>query len=290
MAYSDDTMKVDSSVKGLSEKVKVNITDKNEKIYWYLKFSLSLDPTSVSKKTMNVIDKDGNLFHTDISYNQKLELISIKPLAHYIEEQYYILCIKKEVRSKNLQNLKSDVNILFKIKDGVLYDVEELAPNVVIPKMRKNSFIQKVGSKNTASQRKEPKTKVYGFQLGKSKEVNDFDSLADDELPTLPVKFNPAIALAGMAGVAGSTLTNIIEVTMGAVGLASIGLIHIIIQVANKEFRSNVYYNLGVMQFNSKKYKKADKLLNKALKINKFNEYAEYASNKNSYFLLEDSK
>lgn len=284
MSYNDETMKVDSTDRGLNEKVKVHITDKHEKIYWYLKFSLPLDPSSVTKKTMNVIDKDGYLFHTNISYNQKLELISIRPLANYIEEQYYILCIKKEVRSQNLQNLKADVNILFKIKDGELYDVEELGANVIIPKMKKGKRLPKPSVMQAI---KEPKNKVYAFQLKNSTEENKFGDLEDDELATVPIKFNPIIAVAGMLGLVGASVANVMTATVGATGIALLGLIHIAIQIANKEFRSNICYNLAVMNFNKKKYKKADKLLKKALKINRLNEYAEYADNKNSYFLLE---
>ncbi len=269
MAYNDKKIKLDASQKDINDKFKNEIENTEEKIYWYIKFSLPLDETSVSKKTMKVTDTNGYIFKTNIIYNKALELIVIETLEPYREEEYYILHISKEVRSENLKNLKKDVHILFKIKGGVVAEFKELGDNVVIPKPRKKP-IQK---------QRITKSKVYSFQ--KENEQN----IIGDKLPFVSIKFNPFVAIIGVPLLLiGIFLKNLVLIALGTV-LACLGFIHIIIQILNREFRSTVYYNLGVVNFNKEKFKKAEKRFKKSLMINSYNEFAEYAINKVSFFL-----
>ncbi len=268
MAYNDKKIKLDASQKDINEKFKNDIENTEEKIFWYIKFSLPLDTESVSKKTMKVTDTKGYILKTNIIYNKSLELIVIETLEPYQEEEYYILQISKEVRTENLKNLKRDVNILFKIKGGEVLEFKELAENIVVPKPRKRPKVD----------RKEVKSRVYSFE-------KDVENLLGDKLPFASIKFNPFVAIAGVPlFLIGIFLKSNIIIALGGV-VACLGFVHIIMQVGKREFRSNLIYNLGVVSFNKEKYKKAKKRFKKAIIINRYNEYAEYAIRKLSFYL-----
>lgn len=269
MAYNDRKIKLDSSQKDVNKKFKNEIEDTQDKIYWYIKFSLPLNEESVSKKTMNVTDTKGYILKTKIIYNKALELIVIETLEAYKEEEYYILHISKDVKSESLKNLKKDIHILFKIKGGVVVEYKELGENVVVPKPRKKPKIKQ----------KALKSRVYSFQ--KDMEENLFG----DKLPYVSIKFNPFVAVAGVPlFLIGIFLNNQILIALGGV-VACVGFAHIIMQVTKRDFRAKLNYNLGVVSFNKEKYKKAKKRFKKALNIDSYNEYAEYALNKVSFFL-----
>ncbi|WP_317366682.1 hypothetical protein [uncultured Tyzzerella sp.] len=270
MAYNDKKIKLDASEKDINEKFKNEIENIEEKIYWYIKFSLPLEEESVSKKTMKVTDTKGYIFKTDIIYNKALELIVIETLEPYKEEEYYILQISKDVKAENLKTLKKDVNILFKIKGGVVEEYKVLGDNVVVPKPKK-----KLKSKKNRT-----RSKVYSFQ----KEDNQM-ALGGDRLSYIRIKFNPLLAIVGVPlFLIGIFLTSNAIIALGGV-VSCLGFFHILSQVLNRNFRSNLYYNLGVVSFNKEKYKKAQKRFKKSITINSYNEYSEYALNKVSFFL-----
>ncbi len=273
MAYNDKKIKLDASQRDLNDKFKNDIEDTEEKIYWYIKFSLPLDETSVSKKTMKVTDTKGYILKTDIIYNKSVELIVIETLEAYKEEEYYILHISRDVKAENLKNLKKDVHILFKIKGGEVSEFKELGENVVIPKPRYRKKIKQ----------KETKSRVYLFQRENKSDL--LQNISPDKLPYANIKFNPFVVIAGVPlFLIGIFLNNQIIISIGAV-IACLGFFHIILQVTKREFRSSLQYNLGVISFNKERYKKAQKRFRKSLDINNFNEFAEYALNKVSFFL-----
>ncbi len=269
MAYNDRKIKLDASEKEINKKFKNEIENTEEKIYWYIKFSLPLNRESVSRKTMNVTDTKGYIFKTKIIYNKALELIIIEALEPYEEEEYYILHISKNIQSESLKNLKKDVHILFKIKGGVVVEYKEVGENVTVPKPRKKP---KVAKKNV-------KSKVYSFSK------DNIESVSENKLPYVHIKFNPFVAIAGVPlFLIGIFLTNHIIIALGGV-VACLGFAHILLQVLKRDFRTKLNYNLGVVNFNKEKYIKANKRFKKALNIDAYNEYAEYALNKVSFFL-----
>lgn len=272
MAYKDGKIKVDSSLKELNNKVITDIENKDEKIYWYIKFNQSLDEASVSNKTMQVTQSNGYLFNTKIIYNKHLELIVIEPLEKYKEGEYYILHVKKEVRSKNMKSLKNDVHILFKVHKGVVSEFKELPSYVKVPKPRKKPL----------SKRIKTKSKVYLFQKHSNKKLN-LDS--SSVLQYLPIKINPLVGIAGIALAIGGFLSKVSLLIIPGLITSFLGIIHLFKQINSFEFKSNFNYNLGVARFNKEKYKKAEISFKKALSFNTFNEHAEYALSKVSFYL-----
>jgi len=258
-----------ASSPGLKDKLHIDIKDSADVIYWHIKFNIPLDETSVSQKTTGVTDTKGYILNTEIRYSQKSNLISIRPLEPYVQNEYYILSISKTVRSANLQSLKNDIHILFKLKNNVISKFKILPPNVTVPKPKK---------KPKSMQNKNLNSKVYSFDKYK-------DGENGDNLPFASIFINPFIGALGIFSFFGSVImNNWIFIAVSGV-IAGIGVLHIIKQVADKKFRSNFIYNRGVRCFKKEKYEKASSLFSKAIELNPENEYAEYAKNKVFYYL-----
>ncbi len=256
-----------ASSPSLRDKIHIDIKNTTDIIYWHIKFNIPLDEASVSEKTTGVTDTQGYILSTEIKYSQKSNLISIRPLEPYVQNEYYILSISKTVRSANLQNLKNDIHILFKLKNNVISEYKILPPNVTVPKPKKKP-------KSAQS----PKSKVYSFDKYK-------DGEQGDNLPSASIFINPIIGTIGIFSFIGSiVMNNWVFMAISGV-IAGIGVLHIIKQVINKKFRSNFIYNRGVRCFKKEKYEKADRFFSRALELNSENEYAEYAKNKVFYYL-----
>lgn len=269
MSYDDNFIKINSSIPNLQDKIHVDIISPNNKIYWYIKFNLSLDPESVNNETTNVTDTEGYILETEISYLKKKKLIAINPLEDYIQNQYYLLNITKDVRSENLNNLKNDIHILFKIKGTTVAEFKILPKNVIVPQPRRRPIARQVATNS----------RVYQFQKDNKEPMSE-----DARLRPVGLKLNPILAILGLALTLGSIFLfpNIIAISLSGL-TAFAGIVHIAIQVLKRDFRSNLFYNKGARLYNKDKFEKAERSFNKALKINPDNEYGEYALNKLSY-------
>ncbi len=253
----------------LKNKIHIDVKNPTDVVYWYIKFNIPLDGSSVSEDTAGVTDKEGYILNTEIKYSRKSNVISIRPLEPYVQNEYYILNISKEVRSENLQELKNDIHILFKLKNNVISEYKILPPNVVVPTPKK---------KPKNFRQPQPNSKVYSFDKYKDNENSE-------NLPSASIMINPIIGAVGVFAFIGSIfLDNWIFVAISG-AIASVGVLHIVKQVMGKKFRSNFTYNRGVRCFRKERYEKADEFFSKALYLNPENEYAEYAKNKVFYYL-----
>ncbi len=263
----EEYIKLVTSSPELKDKIHIDLSDYNGTIYWQIKFNIPLDETSVSEKTTGVTDTEGYIMDTKIRYSQKSNIISIQPLEQYVQNQYYILSISKNVRSANFQNLKRDIHILFKIKNNVISKYKILPPNVSVPKPKKKP-----------KSMRSPKSKVYSFDKYKNGEKSE-------NLPFASIMINPAIGALGLLATIGSLfMNNWIFIAVSAL-IVVVGVLHILKQIMNKKFRSNFVYNRGARCFRKEKYEKANLLFSRALALNPENEYAEYAKNKVFYYL-----
>lgn len=273
MISDDKYVEIVPSIPSLKDRIHVNIKDPNDKIFWYIKFNLALDPESVSKKTTNVTDTEGYILDISIRYDEIRNLIEISPLEDYVQNHYYLLNISKKVRSVGKKNLKRDIHILFKLKGRVVTEFKILPPNVKVPKPKKRPR-----QRPKVFQEDKTASRVYSFE-------KDIDNIRGDSLPTADIMVNPLIGAIGLIMTLVSLLQgNFIAIVVCAV-VAGIGVIHIIIQFMSPVFRSNFVYNMGVRAFKHDKFNNAAKLFDKALKINPQNEYAEYAKNKTTYYI-----
>ncbi len=270
---NNDKIKIATSIPGLKDKVKIDIPSDTGIIYWYIKFNIPLDEKSVSYRTMEVIDTDGYVMRTDISYDSKLNAIVISPLDTYEQNIYYILSISENVRSARGQNLRSKIHIMFKLIGTAISEFKVLKSNVSIPK-------SKPRPKDYDKMR--TKSKVYVF------DKNPYENLPQDKLPSLPVKINLIPPVLGLITIFLNYFIKNNYFLYGSILACLVGALYLIIQLTKSERKSEIYYNLGASEFNKGKYEKASKSLKLALKLNPENEMAEYGVNKISFYVKDE--
>lgn len=99
----------------LANKVKQDLKFKTGNFVWRVRFNIPLDPKTVNKDTMYVVNSSDKKLQTSIWYNIKDEQIEIEPLEPYSTNEYYRLIITTNVRSRGGQALKQPVTIKFKL-------------------------------------------------------------------------------------------------------------------------------------------------------------------------------
>lgn len=269
----DGNIRIAVSDPGLAGKVKADIRGINEKIYWYIRFNIVLDPETVSSRTMSVMETNGYILDTEISYDPEKNRIILNPVDNYQEDIFYILKIRRKVRSAGGNNLKREINILFKLKDNQISEYKILEPSVKVAKPRKKP-----------KRLKTPKIQATASPVpiapspGREKREAAQEGLI--RLPYGNMRINVVIALLGLSLALGGVLPDIMPLAVSGAALCAAGFIHITVQLSNKKRRSVVIYNMGVMSYNTGKYNKAAKRFDKALSLDGKNELALRAAEK----------
>lgn len=99
----------------LTNRVKQNLKFKTGKFVWRVRFNTPLDPKSVNRDTMYVINSQNQKLQTYIKYDTKTEQIEIEPLEAYATNEQYTLIITTNVKSRGGQSLNEPVSIKFKL-------------------------------------------------------------------------------------------------------------------------------------------------------------------------------
>ncbi len=99
----------------LANKVKQNLKFKTGKFIWRVRFNIPLDPKTVNKDTMYVMNSRNQRLQTRINYDIKNELIEIEPQEPYSTNELYTLVISTNVMSRHGQSLNEPVSIKFKL-------------------------------------------------------------------------------------------------------------------------------------------------------------------------------
>ena len=254
---------------GLSGKIKTNIVEPDGTIYWYIRFNMSLDPSSVSKYTMNVTEKNGYILNTIITYDTKKNVIVLNPTDLYRQNEYYLLNISTKVKSSGGNHLKKSVHVLFKLVDDRISEFEILKNTAKLPRPRK-----KPASVRRAERQELNAAKIYADPSAINK------SIGHPSLPFGPLRINPLIAFAGVLLLGGSIYLENFYFQLAALVICFIGILHIVLQSSRREARSAFNYSIGVFLFNLSKYKAAIKRFERALLLDPNNELAEYAIDK----------
>lgn len=252
---------VSTSDPSIKDKMYFKITPDMDTIYWYIKFNILLDETTITDKTMLVTDMAGYKMKTTIKYSEKSNIISISPIDTYSKNTYYILKISRKVKSKKGKKLKRDINIVFKLVNNKISDYNMLKDTDIIPTVKPRP--KDYDPENVVS-------KVEGYKTDNSSKKQN------DSLPYLPFSINPFIGIGGLLLVIVGLLTSLEIAILGSV-ISAVGVIHLFLQLANNEKRAVYIYNIGVKRYRAKKYNLALKSFIKALNLDPYNVQIENA-------------
>lgn len=264
----NERIRLSTTIPGMKDKIQTNIIDDTDKIYWYIKFNTALNKASVTNKTMEVIDTDGYIMRTYIAYDTDRNVIVVSPIDSYIANKYYILSISTKVKSERGQHLKKEIHILFKLVNNKISKYEILKSTAKIPQ-----------SKPRPDDYDDMMSKIYSFS---NDEEND---IGKDILSYENIGINLLWALPGIALLLVSVFLGTLTLFIISAILCVIGVLSIAKQIANKQKRSVVYYNMGAFHFNKENYKKAEAKFIKAVSLDNNNEQAEYALTKVKFYL-----
>lgn len=268
---SDQKIRVATSIPSLKNKLQTNLSGPTDVIYWYIRFNIPLDDTSVSEKTMDVTDTEGYIMRTDISYSKENHVIVISPLDTYEQNRFYLLNITKKVRSARGQNLRSDIHVLFKLLDNQISDYKVLKKDAKIPKPK-------------------PRPRDYDKRQKAASAPNVIDQeyidrSPKDQMATVNFYINVWVGLAGLILAIVSMVINIIWLLLASAVVCIAGLVHIYIQMKRSELASTLAFNKGVRLFNAHRYRQAEAAFQKSLQVNPDNELAKYGLYKVSLYL-----
>jgi len=255
-------IRIATSQPGLKEKIKTHLDGNTEVIYWYIRFNIPLDETTVSDRTMDVTDTDGYIMRTDITYNQGKNMIVISPLDTYEQNRFYLLNITKKVRSARGQHLRSTIHILFKLLDNQISDYRVLKKDEPIPKPR-------------------PRPADYDKRQER-RQINTLEKVHSQRRHTerlAPVGFSVNLwpGLLGLVLVLAALVVGYLWMLLGALALCMAGLVHLFFQLRDKKLASKLSFNRGVRLFNDRQYGKAEVAFLKALEADPQNTAAKNA-------------
>jgi len=262
----DSKIRVATTDPRLKDKVNINISGDLETVYWYIKFNIALDDTTVSPKNMSVTDTEGYIMRTDMRYDSENNRIVVSPLESYIEGIYYLLNISKRVKSVKGKPMKNEIHILFKLQKGQISEYELLKSTVKVPK-------PVTRPKNYESMM----AKKYSFE-------NMEERVSKVSLDYKEMNINILLCILGIAVMLVSFYISNTPLILAATVICLAGMVHAFLQASKKEFRSAFQYNIGVMYFNKEKYEKAAAKFDKAARIDPDDEDIEYAQAKVKFY------
>ena len=258
-------IKVAISDPSLKKKLKIELSGPIDIIYWYIRFNIPLDETSVNERTMEVTDTDGYIMRTDITYQSKQNRIVISPIDTYEEQHFYLLNISRKVRSSKGQNLKTKIHILFKLFQKQISEYKILRQDIDVP---------------------EPKARPENYdELMQNRSPNKLDFYMTNPAPVKmqleDVKIRVWLGVLGLVVVLIGMMAGfyVPMVIAGAI-ICAVGIGHIYIQLSNRNFRAKIIYNKGAKKFNKMDYQEAKEIFEKALIVNPNYDLAKYGIDK----------
>jgi hypothetical protein len=266
----DSRIRIATTVASLKDKIHTDISGNTEAIYWYIRFNIPLDASTVSHKTMGVTDTSGYIMRTDIAYDEEKNRIVISPLDTYEQNRYYLLRISKKVCSKRGQRLKTQINILFKLKSNQISEYKVLKKEVAIP---------------PAKQRPTNYDVLYTRSKVYSADGTEMPATSHDQLPPAELNINIWIGLIGLFMTIGSLYLGNLPLIVVSILVCAGGLAHMFKQLSRNENRSLIFYNRGARKFNKEKYSEAKYLFQRSFMFDDKNEFTEYALHKIEYYL-----
>jgi hypothetical protein len=268
-----ENIKLMVSNPGLKDKITTNITDPEGAVYWYIRFNTPLDPSSVTKYSMNVTETCGYILNVIITYDYSRNLIVLNPCDLYRQNEYYLLNISTKVRSDKGKPLPKPVHIMFKLKGDEISEFKVIKNTTGLPKPRK---------KPESVRRAEIMELMEARFHEKPKPVNK--TVGRPSLPYGPMALRMQLAVLGVIWLGFSLFFNDFYITLIGLSLLMLGFLHICFQLARRRTRSILNYTRGVMHFNRGGYSDAQRLFEKSLRQDPYNDLAKYAAAKTKLY------
>ena len=259
---SDGKIRLATTDPRLKDKVSIELSGNVERVYWYIKFNIALDETTVTQRNMSVTDTEGYIMRTNMRYDSDENRIVVSPLESYIEGIYYLLNISKQVKSARGNPMKREIHILFKLQNGQISEYELLKSTVKAPKPV-------------------ARPKNYETMMAKKYSAKSVDQkFSKDDLDYKELNINILLCILGILFMLVSFYLSNTILILTALLICIAGVVHVCVQAFKATFRAAIQYNLGVMHFNNGNYAKAAKRINKAAKITPRDEEIEFAQTK----------
>jgi len=263
---SDSKIRLATTDPRLKDKVNIDLSGNLDTVYWYIKFNIALDETTVTPKNMSVTDTEGYIMRTEMRYDNDNNRIVVSPMESYIEGIFYLLNISKRVKSARGNPMKQEIHILFKLQNGQISEYELLKSTVKAPKP-----VARPKNYETMMARK------YSFE-------NIEEKISKNSLDYKEMNINIMLCILGILIMLVSFYFSNMVLILASTAICIAGMVHVFIQTSKKDFRAAVQYNLGVMNFNKGKYEKAAVKFDKAARTDPDDEDIEYAQNKVKFY------
>lgn len=233
------------STKGIKGPIKTKMEIDADKIYWNIKFNIALNPATVNEDNMDVTDVEGFILTSYITYNAANNAIVISPREPYKPNATYILNISTDVCSKGNNNLKEEVQIVFRLKGSEISNFKIL---------------------------KGPER--LDIDIKPSKYAPTPAQMKKDKLPMINPSINFWVAAGALIVFFIAVLTKSFVMMVVGLGLLISGIAHIIYQYTNKTAASIRNYNKGASCYNNAEYGDAATYFDLALMQNPSNIFA----------------
>ena len=108
-------IKIEEATPGVENKIKTDFYFHTGKFVWRVKFSTTLDASTVNNSNLFVTNEAGMPIRAEIHYQSSTNEIEIEPLDTYDTKQAYILHITTKVQSLGGQKLKEPIEVKFRL-------------------------------------------------------------------------------------------------------------------------------------------------------------------------------
>jgi hypothetical protein len=115
MKLMPDKIDIEAVSSEVQDKVKQTLAFRTGKFVWRIKFNVPLNPATINNKNLYVTNLNLVPLKTYIRYDTVNKYIEVEPLEPYAENESYILNITKNVKSQGGKNLKSPVQVQFRL-------------------------------------------------------------------------------------------------------------------------------------------------------------------------------
>ncbi|HEX3023219.1 MAG TPA: Ig-like domain-containing protein [Lachnospiraceae bacterium] len=112
---ANNYLNIETASEDVRKKIRQDIRFKTNMFIWKVKFNTPLNPKTVNNVNLYVTTQAQAILRSSIRYDTVNNTIEVEPLDPYSPTETYTLNITTKVQSKGGKNLKSPIQIKFKM-------------------------------------------------------------------------------------------------------------------------------------------------------------------------------